>query len=222
MSFSITKAAAGLGAVSGASGLGYLAAKNFSTNEDKKTSISQLFEKEGRVLLVRGQDTAQWNARWKAYVGENGNVWKLGDYDAKKGNADTAPDSFIGKCVDSSKVRVSGIEDPLYLEVVKHCSKEFSISDLISKSSKFVALNTADNQEDGEWKNAWKSYLADNRDGQDNPWGLSSNNWNSVKTQKENLPTDFKTTCNTKKNETVLWEKDSKFLNFIRWCSKAK
>ncbi|AEG73566.1 hypothetical protein MHF_1330 [Mycoplasma haemofelis Ohio2] len=220
MSIPLTKAAIGLGSVSGAAGLGYLSSSYLSAPKDKKVSISKLFEEQGRALLVRGKDTEQWKARWTAYVDGNKNDWKLGDYEAKKGDKTQAPESFVDACSSNAEVEVSGIGDPLYEQVVKHCSKEFSISELISKSAKFTILNTTESNQDTEaWKSSWQSYLEDN--GDNNPWELSTGTWSAVKADKNNLPSDFKTKCGSKKDEKVFWDKDEKFVRFTRWCTKA-
>ncbi|AEG73564.1 hypothetical protein MHF_1328 [Mycoplasma haemofelis Ohio2] len=221
MSVSAAKMAAGIGAVGGASGLGYLASHHFtSPEEEKKTSISKLFEQEGRTLLVKGQDDTQWNSRWKSYVDGGQNVWNLKDYESTKTNTATASETFVNACVSNSQIEVSGVEDPLYQQVVKNCSKEFKISELVNKNSKFTVLSTDGNSEEEAWKSAWQSYLDDNTNG--NPWGLSESTWSNVKANRNSLPDDFKSKCKSKADETAFWEKDSKFLNFIRWCSKSK
>ncbi|CBY93203.1 hypothetical protein HF1_11950 [Mycoplasma haemofelis str. Langford 1] len=216
MSLSIAKTAAGLGAASGASGLGYLS-YHYAFSDDPKIAISELFKREGRMLLTKESDSEQWTERWKAYLGGDSNIWKLDDYDAKKGDKDKAPDSFKNKCLSNSTVEVSGIEDSLYLEVVKNCSKEFKINDLVTGDSKITNLDSSSGSNE-DWKVAWKNYLADNKDS--NPWELTD--WSTKKAASgDQISDDLKTKCNTKKDEKVFGSRDPKFSNFVRWCSKV-
>ncbi|AEG73488.1 hypothetical protein MHF_1252 [Mycoplasma haemofelis Ohio2] len=215
MSISLAKAAAGLGAATGASGLGYLSF-HYISGSDKKVSVFQLFKDQGGTLLDKDKDSDQWNARWSEYLKGDKNVWNLKDYSSSKGTPSTAPNSFKKKCISNAKEKVSGVKDSLYSEVVQYCAKEFSVSELINQNPKFTALNTSSG-EDSDWKAAWGVYLTDN--GVNNPWGLA--NWDSVHKQKDSLPPDFKNKCSEKAHEKVLWEVDYRFLRFSRWCSKS-
>ncbi|AEG73500.1 hypothetical protein MHF_1264 [Mycoplasma haemofelis Ohio2] len=213
MSLPLTKAAAGLGAVSGASGLGYLASRNFSSEEDKRPTVSKLFKDQGRTLLSKGSDEDQWNARWSAYVQEGKNIWNLKDYETQKSNTNKAPTSFVEKCLSNAESKVSSIEDSLYSEVVKHCSKEFTVSHFVSQRAGITLLNTASGQDNDGWNATWKKYLESN-----NPWTVSG--WVSS-SQPTTAPQDFRTKCGSKKDEKILWDKDDKFLKFVSWCTKA-
>ncbi|AEW45827.1 hypothetical protein MHC_04855 [Mycoplasma haemocanis str. Illinois] len=218
MSISLTKVAIGLGSVSGVAGLGYLSSSYLIPAKDKKVSIFKLFKEQGRTLLTKGENIEQWNSRWKSYVEGGKNIWNLKDYESTKANTTTASESFIDKCISNSQIEVSGMEDPLYQQVVEHCSKEFKISELVNRNSGFTALSTDGSSDEEAWKSAWQSYLDDNANS--NPWELSKSNWDSVKANRTSLPSDFKSKCKSKADETAFWEKDSKFLNFTRWCSK--
>ncbi|CBY93169.1 hypothetical protein HF1_11610 [Mycoplasma haemofelis str. Langford 1] len=214
MSLPIAKTAAGLGAVSGVSGLGYLAAKNFPSGEDNRSTISKLFSEQGRTLLTKGNDTDQWNSRWSEYSKENKDIWNL-----KDSTTGTAPNSFIEKCISNSQSKVSGIEDKLYLEVVKYCSKDFTMEALVGENSGIELLNTANDQDTAGWAAAWKNYLRDNGTN-GNPWNVTG--WESAKGESSTPPSDFRTKCGNKKSEKAYGSKDSKFKNFSDWCTKAK
>ncbi|AEW45780.1 hypothetical protein MHC_04620 [Mycoplasma haemocanis str. Illinois] len=214
MPLPIAKTAAGLTAIGGVSGLGYLAVKNFPSREDNKSTISKLFSEQGRTLLTKGVDTDQWNARWSEYSKEN--VWNLKNSTPSTG---TAPETFIEKCISNAEVKVFGIEDPLYLDVVKYCSKDFTIEALIGENSGAELLNTADSQDTSGWAAAWKNYLRDNG-ANENPWNVTG--WESAKGDQSAPPSDFRTKCGSKKAEKAYGVKDSKFKNFVDWCTKVK
>ncbi|AEW45798.1 hypothetical protein MHC_04710 [Mycoplasma haemocanis str. Illinois] len=215
MSLSLTRVAVGFGAIGGVSGLGYLSFRNFSPDKDKRSTVSKLFKDQGRTLLTKGSDEDQWKSRWSEYVKEGKNIWNLGDYESQKADTNRVPDSFQEKCLVNSETNVSGIEDPLYSEVIKHCSKEFTVSHFVSKRSGITSLNTASDQDNDGWNAAWKKYLDDN--GSNNPWDVSG--WVSS-SQPTTAPEDFRTKCNSKKDEKILWDKDDRFSKFVSWCTK--
>ncbi|CBY93273.1 hypothetical protein HF1_12650 [Mycoplasma haemofelis str. Langford 1] len=216
MAVSVAKASLGLGAASGAAGLGYLTSSHLFPDAEKKIPISKLFEEQGRTLLSKGSDNDQWTERWKAYVKEDKDPWRLEGYSSKKSDSSQAPEVFVNKCLSSSRLEVSGIDDPLYKQVVQNCSKEFKIDALVTEDSKITNLNITNGDEDG-WKASWKNYLDDN--GDQNPWSLSD--WQEKKSQADQFSSDLKTKCGTKKDERVFGSKDPKFVSFVRWCSKT-
>ncbi|AEW45839.1 hypothetical protein MHC_04915 [Mycoplasma haemocanis str. Illinois] len=216
MSIPIAKASLVFGVASGVTGLGYLSFNYLFSNTEKKIPIYKLFEEQGRTLLSKGLDDDQWNDRWKGYVAEDKDYWKLEGYSDKKSDPSKAPEAFIDKCLSNSKLEVSGIDDPSYKQVVKNCSKEFKVDALVTSDNKITNLNTSSGDEEG-WKASWKNYLVDN--GDKNPWSLSD--WNEKKSQENQFSSDLKTKCGTKKEEKVFGTKDPKFLNFVRWCSKT-
>ncbi|AEG73575.1 hypothetical protein MHF_1339 [Mycoplasma haemofelis Ohio2] len=215
MSISLAKSAVGLGAVSGTAGLGYLSF-HYASSDSEKTSISELFKKEGRTLLSKGEDDEQWKERWNAYVTEDKDSWKLEDYSSKKSDVSKAPDSFVNKCLLNSEVKVLGISDPLYLAVVKNCSKEFKIEDLVTSVGKREKLNSSSG-DDAEWKTSWQDYI---KNSPDNKWNIE--NWSSSKSTPDTVPPSFKTTCTSKLAEKAFGVKDIKFENVVAWCTKDK
>ncbi|AEW45835.1 hypothetical protein MHC_04895 [Mycoplasma haemocanis str. Illinois] len=212
---SFLKVAAGLGAVSGTAGLGYLSF-HYSSSNSKKVTISELFKKEGRTFLSKGADVEQWKERWNSYVTENKDSWKLEDYSSQKSDVSKAPDSFVNKCLLNADVKVTGISDSLYLEVVKNCSKEFKVEDLVTSEGKRTKLNSASG-DDAEWKSSWQDYI---RNSPDNKWNIE--NWASAKLTPDTVPQDFKTKCTSKLAEKAFGIKDIKFENVIAWCTKNK
>ncbi|AEG73569.1 hypothetical protein MHF_1333 [Mycoplasma haemofelis Ohio2] len=216
MPIPLDKVALGLGSAGGVAGLGYLASQHAFSSDDDKMLVSKLFEQEGRTILAKESDEAQWKERWKAYVESGTDSWKLEGYEASQSNKEVVPSSFKDKCISNFKSKVTGTSDSLYQEVIKNCSKKFKVSELVSSNSKITKLNT-DTGQDTEWKAAWKNYLDDN--GDNNPWALSD--WSNSKGKPEQLSTDFKNKCKAKVEEQVFGEKDPNFSNFVRWCSQV-
>ncbi|AEW45830.1 hypothetical protein MHC_04870 [Mycoplasma haemocanis str. Illinois] len=216
MTLSTVKVVAGVGAVSGTAGLGYLVSIHLSSSVENKIAISKLFEQEGRTILSKDSDEEQWKERWKAYVESGIDSWKIADYEKSKSNKETVPSSFKDKCMFNFQFKVSGIDDPLYQEVINNCSKKFKVSELVGSNSKITTLNT-DTGQDAEWKSAWQNYLDDN--GDNNPLALSD--WSSAKGRRDQLSNDFKNKCKAKVGEQVFGEKDPSFSSFVRWCAKV-
>lgn len=94
-----------------------------------------------------------------------------------------------------------------------YLNKDPSIGALLEKHGKDKQILNSTNIGDGSgWAQAWKNYKEDG-----NKWSLED--WNTHN-EKNDAPAILAKACEEKIKETVKDENDSKYNNFVRWCSK--
>ncbi|CBY92284.1 hypothetical protein HF1_02760 [Mycoplasma haemofelis str. Langford 1] len=219
------KAASAVAAASTASAGGIY----FGTDllKSKKTITDLIREKNPNKRLITSTTVSDdaWKKAYKAYREENKekergqDSWKLSDWSKPNGNiqeADTT-EEFINKCKSNSGLEASKDNDLLYQQVLKYCTRATLVSDLIAENNKGRRLLKSSGQEgEADWQKAWNVYKQQNIGKNSNPWSLAD--WDSKKAGND-LPTNYKTTCDTKSSEEAFKTDDEKYLNVLNWCT---
>ncbi|AEW45838.1 hypothetical protein MHC_04910 [Mycoplasma haemocanis str. Illinois] len=193
---------------------GYFVFKHFNPDEDFRPTVRSLIVSSGRTLLTK--ESSQWLERWKEYVDSHENTMEIEGYEEKAKNKDLVPDEFKSKCLLGVDKKVFGAEDKLFKDLSTWCVEMTTISSLISSHGKRQILNTSTGDTE-EWKASWKNYVDNSHD---NSWGIDK--WETVKSNLETVPDDFKSKCTSKISEKAFGVKDVKFENVISWCTKNK
>ncbi|AEW45763.1 hypothetical protein MHC_04535 [Mycoplasma haemocanis str. Illinois] len=109
--------------------------QDFLTYCTRDTLMSDLIKENApnKELLVKktGSD-ADWVKSWKSYVESEKNkkqaggdhTWGLSDWNNNYSKLDTAPDSFMDKCVANVKEPFHDIKGTLYLDTLRFCTKD--------------------------------------------------------------------------------------------------
>lgn len=98
-------------------------------------TIQAIFEKnkENKSNLTKSsRNKNQWLENWKTYITDNtptsavtkNNSWKVENWTKNKENKTSVPDEFTTVCENKLEDKVSGKDDPEYLNFVKWCVKE--------------------------------------------------------------------------------------------------
>ncbi|AEW45084.1 hypothetical protein MHC_01090 [Mycoplasma haemocanis str. Illinois] len=101
--------------------------KNVLSYCTRNTLIQDLIQESGRTLLKETGD--DWSASWKSYrevnsgKEQNQDIWKLSDWNAKKGADSSISDDLKKKCKEKLESNAGIQVDDDYQNVVKWCSK---------------------------------------------------------------------------------------------------
>ncbi|AEG72598.1 hypothetical protein MHF_0319 [Mycoplasma haemofelis Ohio2] len=233
----LTKVALGMGAASAtAAGVAY-AGGAFSPSGEKEEVVSRLIKTANpgkRVIVTTDVNDSNWKEAWKLYrednkdknVGED--IWKLKDWTKPDSgtinNTDQAPASFISECHSRSSNKTIKTDSNLYKEVLRYCTKDTQVSDLIAENNKDKTLldtssQSGDSSPSADWINAWEVYKKYNegKGASADAWQLES--WESKKAGTV-LPSDFKTKCATKLQTKTFDLNNEDYRGVLAWCTK--
>ncbi|CBY92293.1 hypothetical protein HF1_02850 [Mycoplasma haemofelis str. Langford 1] len=194
----------------------------------KKTIASLLREKYPQKRLISSSSVSDldWKKAYKTYREENKernkgqDTWKLDGWDrpSEVQEVDTTAE-FISRCNSNKLVEVEGEQDPLYKQVLRYCTRDTLVKDLIEESSGKRLLNSTDGQDTEAWNTAWGVYKTNNNvSGKDkDTWEFSD--W-SEKKGGDTLPQGFKTKCDEKAKVPAFELENENYKNVLAWCTK--
>ncbi|AEG73261.1 hypothetical protein MHF_1007 [Mycoplasma haemofelis Ohio2] len=203
-----TKIAASTLALGGAS-----AAGGYSWHLSQLSTLSSLIKSDEEVTqLTKESSEGDWKEAWTAYKTSH-NAWKLSNYDSEN-----APQSFKDACFNKGNEKVKGIDNNEFQNFKKWCSRNFTVSEWLSKSGLSLLNNQSGDQ---KWNAAWTKYKDDpkNKSGS-NPaesdvWKVSD--WANHKSG-DTASSGFKTMCSTKANLKIKNKKDELYGQVSNWC----
>ncbi|AEW45091.1 hypothetical protein MHC_01125 [Mycoplasma haemocanis str. Illinois] len=195
----------------------------FSNKPKTKTSIEELIDKfnsDKRFASVSATD--HWKAAWQAYIEDNKSsekdAWNIDGWIQTTISEETVkvPESFIQACEMNRSKEVLDKNDVLYSQVVKYCTRDALVRDLINETGDKTLLQKDGNfRNDAHWKAAWDLYKTDNSD--TNKWNLT--NWPTIKGQAE-VPDSFVDEC-VKKSQTPEYRlEQSIYTEVLKYCTK--
>ncbi|AEW45116.1 hypothetical protein MHC_01250 [Mycoplasma haemocanis str. Illinois] len=227
----LTKCVLGLGGITvTAAGAAY-AGGAFSSFKEKEL-ISKLIKTSNpdkrEITTTTGTD-ALWKAAWKMYRYDNKDknpgedVWKLNDW--KKPDNETinndveAPTSFINECKSQLSKKTFGIESDLYKEVLRYCTRDTLVKDLITENISGTGKQLLQDGDTSGWNAAWQQYLNDNKvkEKDKDKWKLSDWGSNSV---SGTISANFKSTCSSKSTSKAYSVDNEDYKDVVSWCTK--
>ncbi|CBY92313.1 hypothetical protein HF1_03050 [Mycoplasma haemofelis str. Langford 1] len=226
----LAKGALGLGAASAtATGAAYAGGLfNKNSKEELVSTLLKIFHPQKRLITASERSDSKWKEAWKKYKKDNEakksgeDSWSLKGWtkpDASKVNSDeAAPDYFVRECKSRSSQKTSGTSSDLYQNVLKYCTRDTLVSDLISEYGKGKKLLTTSSSE-GDWKEVWKLYRDQNKANNKSVDDWKFSDWGAKK-EGDTLPTDYQKKCSEKSLEPAFEIGDVKYLNVLTWCSK--
>ncbi|OAL09779.1 hypothetical protein A6V39_04970 [Candidatus Mycoplasma haematobovis] len=178
-----------------------------------KERISDLINKNDLTLLTSSDDDTEWAKRWKEYVNDGNDKWKLPSYLTSKSNLDKAPQNFKDHCLNNYSLASKGNEKGIYLDIEKWCTKSTKISKLLE--GKVIVLQETGNNET-DWTNAWKRYRLDYKTNN----LLEIGSWDTASTKENEVPSDYKTKCKAALEKEVKNKKEKLYLAVKSGCAK--
>ncbi|AEG72605.1 hypothetical protein MHF_0326 [Mycoplasma haemofelis Ohio2] len=194
----------------------------------KKTIASLLREKHPQKRLISSSSVSDldWKKAYKTYREGNKernkgqDIWKLDGWDrlSEVQEVDTTTE-FISRCNSNKLVEVEGEQDPLYKQVLRYCTRDTLVKDLIFENTSKQLLNSASDQDTSGWTAAWEVYRTQNKasDKGKDAWEFSD--WDSKKDKTE-LPADYKTKCDSKASIPAFKLDNEDYKNVLNWCTK--
>ncbi|CBY92267.1 hypothetical protein HF1_02590 [Mycoplasma haemofelis str. Langford 1] len=203
---------------------GFLAYNGVSNSKTKTYSIKDLLATKNpkKRLIAKSTDgsSPEWKAVWKLYATEyknnNHNLFSLASINSEKTIDDNqpAPSEFMSKCESLVMEHVVNEKDDKYQGVLKYCTRDALIKDLILESGRVVL------QESDDWGDSWKSYRAANTDKEDQQDTWKLKDWNTKKSNDSTISDDLKKKCKEKLEAKVGDQVDGDYSNIVKWCSK--
>ncbi|CBY92299.1 hypothetical protein HF1_02910 [Mycoplasma haemofelis str. Langford 1] len=197
----------------------------------KRTIASLLREKHPQKRLISSDSISDpdWRKAYKLYREENKDrdkgqdTWKLDSWTrpSEVSQEVDATSEFISKCNSSKLLEVSGELDSLYQQVLKYCTRDTLVKDLISESSGKRLLSSSEGQDAEAWSKVWDAYKTQNNvDGKGKDvWEFSD--WSEKKSGTD-LPKDFKTKCDEKAKLPTFTLENENYRNVLSWCTTDK
>ncbi|CBY92300.1 hypothetical protein HF1_02920 [Mycoplasma haemofelis str. Langford 1] len=204
----------------------YFGTDLFKEEISKRTISSLLREKnpEKRLIIAAPPSDKAWKDAWANYRNENkdSNPWGIKTWskitqDVQSG--DNAPDDFVSKCATQTILEVPNEKDSLYVEVLKYCTRNTVVSDLIAENTSKKLLNGTGDQDSGGWAAAWEVYRTQNKASSKTKDTWEFSDWDSKKDKTE-LPTDYKTKCTSQANVPAFTLDNKNYKNVLAWCTK--
>nr|WP_045118479.1 hypothetical protein [Mycoplasma haemocanis] len=227
----LAKGALGLVAV-GVTATGVVYASGFldknTTKEELISSLLSVSHPQKRFIKASDGTDPRWKEAWKRYKKDNeskktgADVWSLVGWikpnSSKVNNDEPAPDYFIQECKSRSSHKTAGTSSELYKSVLKYCTRDTLVSDLISEYGQGKRILSNSSSEE-EWKEVWKIYRDQNKVNSKSIDDWKFSDWGTTK-DGDTLPTDYKKKCAEMSAELAFETTDIKYLNVLSWCSK--
>ncbi|OAL09793.1 hypothetical protein A6V39_05040 [Candidatus Mycoplasma haematobovis] len=206
MSNTLIKVGAGIVGISSVTTGSYFIRGYYNTDR-----IIHRINNSGMTLLNYSDPEAEWAKRWKDYVENSNNIWKLTDFDQTKGNKDQVPKSFKDKCYYSTGTAIEGNRG-LLSQIERYCTKSFKITDLLGQEKGITLLKREDDPK--LWKAAWDKYFENKKKNNKDPLDIKhfTNN---------NLPDNYKENCIKNANSEIRTKRDEKYSIVKSWCTKV-
>ncbi|AEW45083.1 hypothetical protein MHC_01085 [Mycoplasma haemocanis str. Illinois] len=181
-----------------------------------KISIEDLIDKfNPEKRFISFGDNHHWNEAWKAYREGNKDLWNISKITST--STTSAPKEFMDACDSKKSQEVLDKSDPLYSQVVKYCTRDTLVRDLINENEDRSLLEKGHNfKGDGDWKTVWDLYKNDNS-GSSDKWAI--NTWSSIKSET-NAPAAFADMC-IKRSEVKAHDlANPDYLDVLKYCTK--
>ncbi|AEW45762.1 hypothetical protein MHC_04530 [Mycoplasma haemocanis str. Illinois] len=221
------KSLAGIGGVSVAAGAAIGIPKLL---EDKGQLISKLIETHNpnkRLITSKSLDDSNWKKIWAAYrtankdVAKGKDIFRLPDWNGPISgdiSEEKAVQSLLNAC--SEKFHQKALPNSrLYQDVLKYCTRDALISDLIKESGRKPLSKSENNANSAEWRGAWASYVKVNAENTGDAWGI--NNYQSEKSKSGDsfeVSEDFRNKCESKLASNSI--DDKTLLEQVKsWCT---
>ncbi|OAL10521.1 hypothetical protein A6V39_00455 [Candidatus Mycoplasma haematobovis] len=103
-----------------------------------------------------------------------------------------------------------------------YLTNNYTIEQLLNKENPKKVSLKKELANKAEWLEKWKEYIKANKTGEnfkdEDAWKLKE--WNTIKTQENQVPDAFAEKCEEKLNDKVAGSKDPKYIEFVGWCVK--
>ncbi|CBY93241.1 hypothetical protein HF1_12330 [Mycoplasma haemofelis str. Langford 1] len=220
------KSLLGLGGVSAATGAAIGIPKLLGDKEELVSTLLKNKNPEKRLISSKEVGDASWKKAWEIYRKDNKNASKgkdtfqlsdwTGSISTNITDSDNATQSFLNACSSHSSKKTL-FDSQLYKDVLKYCTRDTLISDLVSDLGKTALSKSSKNADSAEWKGAWERYRAINKNLQEDIWKLSE--FSSKKDQDDQSALeDLRTKCETHLNSKEISNKV--FLGqVVDWCT---
>ncbi|CBY93149.1 hypothetical protein HF1_11410 [Mycoplasma haemofelis str. Langford 1] len=221
------KSLAGIGGVLAATGAAIGIPKLL---EDKRQLISKLIEihnPKKRLITATSLDDPSWKKSWEAYrkankdAAKGKDTFQLPDWSgpiSESISEVSAVQSLLNACSSNSKKK-SSLDSPLYQDVLKYCTRDTLISDLLKESGRKLLSKTRNNANSAEWRGVWAAYVKVNTENTGDAWGISSYQTEKAKSGDSfSVSDDFMTKCESKLASSSI--EDKTLLDQVKsWCT---
>ncbi|AEG72584.1 hypothetical protein MHF_0304 [Mycoplasma haemofelis Ohio2] len=206
---------------------GALAYREISKESPKtKRSIRELIanlKKDKRIISKsEAGNSKEWQEAWKLYKGDHqnseSNPFSISSEKLKDSVSDqNAPTEFMSKCESLSSEEVLDEKDSKYQDVLKYCTRNTLVQDLVLESGRNLI-----NETNGNWSESWKSYRAANsgKGNNQDTWKLSD--WESKKNDDSTISDNLKVKCKEKLGEVSGVKSVQDFQDVVNWCSEPR
>ncbi|CBY93238.1 hypothetical protein HF1_12300 [Mycoplasma haemofelis str. Langford 1] len=220
------KSLLGLGGVSAVTGAAIGIPKLLSDDKREEHLISDLIKvknPEKRLISSKEVGDSAWKKAWEVYRNENKLASKgkdafqlldwndpiLGDISV----SDEANKGLIDICFENSGKR-SSLDSQLYRDVLKYCTRDTKISDLIRDAGKTVLIKGGDSN---QWKKAWERYRLAHQGSGTDPWTIDKFSENKSKADQP-ASEDFQNKCVERLERASI--SDVKLIDEVtKWCT---
>ncbi|AEW45097.1 hypothetical protein MHC_01155 [Mycoplasma haemocanis str. Illinois] len=167
-------------------------------------------------------NSKEWQAVWKLYKEEyqnkESNPLSINSEQLKNSTSNQdAPTEFMNKCESFSRELVLDEKNGRYQDVIKYCTRNTLVQDLVSESGRKLIDET-----NGNWSESWKSYRAANsgKGNNQDTWQLSD--WESKKNADSTISDNLKVKCKEKLGEEAGVKSVQDFQDVVNWCSESR
>ncbi|CBY93177.1 hypothetical protein HF1_11690 [Mycoplasma haemofelis str. Langford 1] len=223
------KSLAGVGGVAAATGAAIGIPKLLAEEEHLVSELIATHNPDKRLISLTNLKDEAWKQSWEAYRNDNKSAakgydtFKLPDWSGPISQAITSADavqSFLDACANNSKRKVV-TGSKLYEEVLRYCTRDTTISDLVTESKRTPLSKTTQNASAQEWRDAWAAYVRDNASDTGDAWSITSYSTEKAKAnQNQAVSEDFRSKCEQHLASTSI--KDAKLIEQVKaWCTRA-
>ncbi|AEW45783.1 hypothetical protein MHC_04635 [Mycoplasma haemocanis str. Illinois] len=219
------KSLAGVGGVAAVTGAAIGIPKLLAEKEQSISDLIKTKNPEKRLISATAVGDGAWKKAWQAYRTANKSAlvsedtFRLSDWSGvisgEIKDTDDAKQTFLDACFVNSKKKVLS-NSQLYKDVLNYCTRDTTISDLVTDSKKTV-LSKEIQKSDPKWKAAWERYRLANKDLGTDTWAASG-----FSSAKDNADQDalegFRDQCESKLSSSSIHDKN--LLEQVKsWCT---
>ncbi|AEG73444.1 hypothetical protein MHF_1204 [Mycoplasma haemofelis Ohio2] len=178
-----------------------------------------LSKHRGRRLISGNANSSHWLSGWKIYLeSKENNPWNLSSWSPNNTWFENVPSDFMKACEDNSERDMSGANDPLYDQVIKYCTRNTTVLDLIDENASGRELMAkVTGLSDTHWNAALRSYKDELEKTKSDVWGLKKDGQSSEITMDA-----FMDKC-LEESSAEAWDISSPtYTRVLSWCTKAK
>ncbi|AEW45120.1 hypothetical protein MHC_01270 [Mycoplasma haemocanis str. Illinois] len=197
----------------------------------KKTIVSLIAKKHPQKRLITSNSISDvyWKKAYRIYREENKghdkgqDSWKLDGWTrpSEVSNEVDTTTEFISRCNSNQLVEVEGEDDFLYQQVLRYCTRDTLVKDLIEERSGKRLISSVNGQDTEAWNAAWGLYKTSNNISGKSKDTWEFSDWDSKKGGND-LPQDFKTKCDEKAKMPAFELENENYKNVLSWCTTNK